>query len=71
LPHSYRPGALRVERDIGELTGAALAAMGHRVEWWPERRYAAGSVTTIQSDLRSGVKWAGADPRRTAYAIGW
>ena len=49
----------------------ALAALGHRVEWWPERKYAAGSVTTIQSDLRSGVKWAGADPRRTAYAIGW
>ncbi len=49
----------------------ALAALGHRVEWWPERKYAAGSVTTIQSDLRSGMKWAGADPRRTAYAIGW
>ena len=71
LPHSYLPGVLRVERDIGEVTGAALAAMGHRVEWWPERKYAAGSVTTIQSDLRSGLKWAGADPRRTAYAIGW
>jgi gamma-glutamyltranspeptidase / glutathione hydrolase len=71
LPHSYRPGVLRVERDIGAATGAALEALGHRVEWWPERKYAAGSVTTIQSDLRSGVKWAGADPRRTAYAIGW
>ncbi len=71
LPHLYLPGVLRVERDVGEATGAALAALGHRVEWWPERKYAAGSVTTIQSDLRSGVKWAGADPRRTAYAIGW
>ncbi|HEY3848614.1 MAG TPA: gamma-glutamyltransferase [Acetobacteraceae bacterium] len=71
LPHSYLPGVLRVERDIGEATGAALEVLGHRVEWWPERKYAAGSVTTIQSDLRSGVKWAGADPRRSAYAIGW
>jgi gamma-glutamyltranspeptidase/glutathione hydrolase len=71
LPHSYLPGVLRVERDIGEATGQALAALGHRVEWWPERKYAAGSVTTIQSDLRSGIKWAGADPRRSAYAIGW
>ncbi len=71
LPHSYLPGVLRVERDVGEATGAALAALGHRVEWWPERIYAAGSVTTIQSDLVSGVKWAGADPRRSAYAIGW
>jgi gamma-glutamyltranspeptidase/glutathione hydrolase len=71
LPHSYRPGVLRIERDVGEATGAALEALGHRVEWWPERKYAAGSVATIQSDLVSGVKWAGADPRRSAYAIGW
>jgi gamma-glutamyltranspeptidase/glutathione hydrolase len=71
LPHSYRPGHLCVEQDVGATTGEALAAMGHRVEWWPERKYLAGSVCTIQSDLRSGVKWAGADPRRTAYAIGW
>lgn len=71
LPHSYRPGHLCVEEDVGSATGEALAALGHRVEWWPERKYLAGSVCTIQSDLRGGVKWSGADPRRTAYAIGW
>ncbi|MEJ0019459.1 MAG: gamma-glutamyltransferase [Acetobacteraceae bacterium] len=71
LPHSYRPGHLCVEEDVGRPTGEALAALGHRVEWWPERKYLAGSVCTIQSDLRAGIKWAGADPRRTAYAIGW
>jgi gamma-glutamyltranspeptidase / glutathione hydrolase len=71
LPHSYRPGHLCVEADVGAATGEALAALGHQVEWWPERKYLAGSVCTIQSDLRVGVKWAGADPRRTAYAIGW
>ncbi len=71
LPHSYRPGHLCVEEDVGSATGEILAALGHRVEWWPERKYLAGSVCTIQCDLQSGVKWAGADPRRTAYAIGW
>jgi gamma-glutamyltranspeptidase / glutathione hydrolase len=71
LPHSYRPGHLCVEADVGAATGEALEGVGHRVEWWPERKYLAGSVCTIQSDLRSGVKWAGADPRRTAYAVGW
>ena len=71
LPHSYRPGHLCIEEDIGAATGEALAAMGHRIEWWPERKYLAGSVCTIQSDLRTGMKWAGADPRRTAYAVGW
>ena len=71
LPHSYRPGHLCVEEDVGGPTCAALEQLGHRVERWPERKYLAGSVCTIQSDLRTGVKWAGADPRRTAYAVGW
>jgi len=65
-----RPNVMAQE-DIGVATGEALAEMGHRIEWWPERKYLAGSVCTIQSDLRSGVKWAGADPRRTACAVGW
>jgi gamma-glutamyltranspeptidase / glutathione hydrolase len=71
LPHSYRPGHLCVEEDVGSTTCEALGELGHRVERWPERKYLAGSVCTIRSDLCSGVKWAGADPRRTAYAIGW
>jgi gamma-glutamyltranspeptidase/glutathione hydrolase len=71
LPHFYRPGHLCVEEDVGAATCEALAALGHRLERWPERKYLAGSVCAIRSDLRSGVKWAGADPRRTAYAVGW
>lgn len=71
LPHNYKPGVLCVEQDVGQAIGAALEALGHRLEWWPPRKYLAGSVTTIRSDLRSGLKWAGADPRRTAYAVGW
>jgi gamma-glutamyltranspeptidase/glutathione hydrolase len=71
LPHAYRPGQLNLEADLGAATGAALAALGHKIEWWPERKYAAGSVCAILSDLETGVKWAGADPRRTAYAVGW
>ncbi len=71
LPHAYRPGQLNLEADLGEPTGAALAVLGHKIEWWPERKYAAGSVCAILSDLETGVKWAGADPRRTAYAVGW
>jgi len=71
LPHNYLPGRLCVESDIGSGTIAALTLLGHDVELWPERKYAAGSVVTIQADLTTGIKWAGADPRRTAYAIGW
>ena len=71
LPHAYYPGRLNVEADVGEDVISALAALGHGMEVWPARKYLAGSVCMILSDLRSGVKWAGADPRRTAYAVGW
>jgi gamma-glutamyltranspeptidase/glutathione hydrolase len=71
LPHNYLPGRLCVESDIASGTIAALTLLGHDVELWPERKYAAGSVVTIQADLTTGIKWAGADPRRTAYAVGW
>ena len=71
LPHSYRPGHLCVDEDVGSATTEALSALGHNVETWPSRKYLAGSVCTIQSNPRTGLKWAGADPRRTAYAIGW
>jgi gamma-glutamyltranspeptidase/glutathione hydrolase len=71
LPHSYRPGVLCVEDDLGAATQSALGELGHTVERWPERKYLAGSVVTIQADLNTGLKWAGADPRRTAYAVGW
>ncbi len=71
LPHNYRPGVLCVEQDFGPEIGAELTGLGHQVDWWPARKYLAGSVATIRSDLQTGLKWAGADPRRTAYAIGW
>lgn len=71
LPHNYLPARLNVEEDVGAETLATLKGLGHDVVAWPERKYLAGSVVTIRDDLASGVKWAGADPRRTAYAIGW
>jgi gamma-glutamyltranspeptidase/glutathione hydrolase len=71
IPHTYHPARLKIERPIGEHIGDALTRAGHEVKWWPEREWRAGSVCTIRADQRSGVMHAGADPRRTAYAIGW
>ncbi len=71
IPHSYLPGQLNLEGAIGRPVGEALAALGHVVKWWPERSWRAGSVCTIRADLESRVLYGGADPRRTAYAIGW
>ena len=70
IPHSYAPGQLNLEAAIDHSVGEELASFGHAVKWWPERTWRAGSVCTIRSDLESGVLNGGADPRRTAYAIG-
>jgi len=71
LPHAYAPGRLKLERDIGEATGAALADLGHDVEWWPSLEWRAGSVGAIHADLATGLLRGGADPRRSAAAAGW
>ena len=71
LPHTYHPGLLKVEADVGDSAIEGLAALGHVVEPWSPRKYLAGSVCAILSEMETDVSWAGADPRRTAYAVGW
>lgn len=70
-PHDYHPGLLRLEGRIDAGIGADLAARGHRVERWPDITWLAGSICAIDDDRQSGLKSAGADPRREAYALGW
>ncbi len=70
-PHAFPPGKLNVERSIGSETGDSLGELGHRIEWWTERDWRAGSVCTILADTRKGVLHGAADPRRMAYAVGW
>ena len=70
-PHGFPPGKLNVERSIGSVTGDALSELGHRIEWWEERTWHAGSVCTILADTHNGVLHGAADPRRVAYALGW
>ena len=70
-PHDYHPGLLKIEGRIDSATGRGLAARGHRVEEWPERTWLAGSICMIHDDRETGIKAAGADPRRVAYALGW
>jgi gamma-glutamyltranspeptidase/glutathione hydrolase len=70
-PHDYHPGLLRMESRIPKSVGEALAAMGHKVEWWPEVTHSAAAVCAIRHDLKTGVISGGADPRRTSYALGW
>ena len=68
-PFEYFPGRLAVEGRIDPVVQADLAGRGHEVKAWPEWTWLAGSVEAILADPVSGLKAAGADPRRPAYAI--
>jgi gamma-glutamyltranspeptidase/glutathione hydrolase len=70
-PHPYHPGRLDLERSIGEATGAALAALGHRVQWLPDLSVGTAGVCAVSADLGDGILFGGADPRRAARAMGW
>jgi gamma-glutamyltranspeptidase/glutathione hydrolase len=70
-PHGYQPGLLKLEARLPRATGDALAARGHDVQWWPEFVWRAGAMCLIHADPDTGLKTAGADPRRPAYALAW
>lgn len=69
-PNDYFPGLLMLEKRLGEETGIELTQRGHRVDWWADWTWKAGSVCAIQVDADNGILYAGADPRRAAYALG-
>jgi gamma-glutamyltranspeptidase/glutathione hydrolase len=70
-PHPYHPGRLDVEEPLAEQLGAALAAMGHRVESRPALSLNTAGVMAIERRERDGLLTGGADPRRAARAMGW
>lgn len=74
-PHRHPVGMLVVEDRLPEATMEELAALGHDVRRWPPFEFEAGSVGMIRQrpDPDGGGRptlWAGADPRRAAYALG-
>lgn len=69
-PHDCSPGRLAIEPGIAPDAAAELARRGHDVEWLEERSDAVAGVCAISADLESGVICGGADPRRSARAMG-
>ena len=49
----------------------ALEEMGHKLAPTSDFTAAAGGMQAIVIDLAKGTMLAGADPRRTGYAVGW
>ncbi|PHK93916.1 gamma-glutamyltransferase [Pseudoroseomonas rhizosphaerae] len=68
-PYEYYPRRLAVESRIPLPVREALAGRGHEVKDWPDTTWLAGSVELVMIDPATGLRLAGADPRRPAYAI--
>jgi gamma-glutamyltranspeptidase/glutathione hydrolase len=73
FPNTEPQGLLKVEERIPEDVRRELSARGHDVAVWPERAFDAGAVA-MALDLRppsaaGRVLAAGADPRRSTYAL--
>ena len=72
-PNFYKPGAaitVQIEGRVPAATITALKAMGHTVQVLPGWG-SLGSMQVIRIDQKTGAMTAGADPRRTGYAMGY
>lgn len=71
-PHPSADRFVFAERRIADSEIAKLENHGHTVQKWPDFEFDAGSVQTIMSQRNEDgerVLLAGADPRRSAYAL--
>lgn len=68
--HEFLPGSLNVESRVNLKTIQELSQKGHKVkvqgEWGT-----LSAPTVIIYDTKNGVASAGADPRRSRYAVAW
>ena len=68
--HEFLPGSLNIESRVSLKTIQELSSKGHKVkvqsEWGT-----LSAPTVIVYDLKTGVASAGADPRRSRYAVAW
>jgi gamma-glutamyltranspeptidase/glutathione hydrolase len=73
-PNFYKPGSevtVTIEKRVPADALKALEAMGHKLAPTSDFTAAAGGMQAIVIDLAKGTMLAGADPRRTGYAVGW
>ncbi len=70
-PHDYFPGRLCIEEDMPNGVIEEMRSRGHDVEVLPRLPAKHGAVCAVMRDPQTGLKHAGADPRREAYALAW
>ena len=68
--HEFLPGTLNLEARINLKTNQELTFRGHKIR--PQSEWGTLSApTVIVYDPRTGISSAGADPRRSRYAVAW
>jgi gamma-glutamyltranspeptidase/glutathione hydrolase len=70
----YKPGSeisVTIERRVPPAALKALEEWGHKLAPTSDFTAAAAGMQAIVVDLAKGTMLAGADPRRTGYAVGW
>jgi gamma-glutamyltranspeptidase / glutathione hydrolase len=70
-PHAYHPGRLNLEENFRPEVIEEMRRRGHDVEVWPRYPAANGGVCAVHIDPETGLRHAGADPRREGYALAW
>ena len=68
--HEFLPGSLNIESRVGLKTIEELSQKGHKVKTQSDWG-TLSSPTVITYDSKTGVVAAGADPRRSRYAVAW
>ena len=68
--HEFLPGSLNLESRVGLKTIQELSQKGHKVKTQSDWG-TLSAPTVIVYDPKTGVSSAGADPRRSRYAVGW
>jgi gamma-glutamyltranspeptidase/glutathione hydrolase len=73
-PNFYKPGSeisITMEKRVPAASMDQLKQWGHKIAPTSDFTAAVGGMQAIVIDLQKGTMLAGADPRRTGYAVGW
>jgi gamma-glutamyltranspeptidase/glutathione hydrolase len=73
-PNFYKPGSaitVTIENRVSKASLDTLKSWGHHLDVTSDFTAAVGGMQAIVIDLNKGTMFAGADPRRTGYAVGY
>jgi gamma-glutamyltranspeptidase/glutathione hydrolase len=70
-PHGYNPGRLNLECNMPAGVAEEMRTLGHDVDVWPLYPASNAAVCAVKIDPETGMRHAGADPRREGYALAW